>query len=39
MITKNKYHHHSYISESKFREILREFCIDSTAKEQKYLGK
>ena len=30
---KNKYLKHSHISEAKFKQILKEFCLDSTAQE------
>ena len=33
MTTKNKYFNKSHITESKFRQILKEFCRDSTATE------
>ena len=30
---KNKYLKHAHISERKFKQILKEFCLDSTAQE------
>ena len=33
MKRKNKYLNHAHVSEAKFKQILKEFCRDSTASE------